>query len=532
MATMPAQNLIGGNLATPGAPGNFTSSQIAPALLQSQGPEQLPNVRIGAYTPGLRAWKWAVFGDSRVNFSSATGPDISVSTSGNTPLRTPTWLQAFLGDAEFTRSYAVSGDTASNWLNASRTGGRTIYDLVASDIDAVYIQYGVNDAMAQTPAITIVGYLQALCLEIMKSGKYVVFEAINPIRSPATSFVSTQAIIDSVNALMSAWLVNFRPNAIFIDTASALKDNSGFANPTYYNVDGIHFVQAGAYVAGKLISAAVRGMIPQRGGAFISPSNAQPNLLSVSLPAVFSLDATGTATAINQTSGQDSSGPYLDFVYTPTSLAGGVQQKNIYLAANFQSSNPPYYSLRGNEILQGYCKLILDDGNGGSPAAMEIAVRQRFYTASIFSDALQTGVVSVGAANFTEAVNISAITPRLINSAASVDAAPASGTGYNLQFIIRAQQTGASIRLRVYYPSLRIVGYSAPIAVTPGASPYTYTNNSTGNQFVYVAGGTVSSITQNGVATGLTSGIFPLAPNDTLTVTYSVAPTTFTIKQM
>ncbi len=42
---------------------------------------------------------------------------------------------------------------------------------------------------------------------------------------------------------------------------------------------------------------------------------------------------------------------------------------------------------------------------------------------------------------------------------------------------------------------------------------------------VYVAGGTVTVVAINGVATGLTSGAFYVSAGATITLTYSVAPT-------
>lgn len=64
-----------------------------------------------------------------------------------------------------------------------------------------------------------------------------------------------------------------------------------------------------------------------------------------------------------------------------------------------------------------------------------------------------------------------------------------------------------------------------PPAITVGASPFTFFNNQSYPVFVTVTGGTVSAITVNGVATGLTSGTFYLAPGSNITVTYSAAPT-------
>lgn len=73
-------------------------------------------------------------------------------------------------------------------------------------------------------------------------------------------------------------------------------------------------------------------------------------------------------------------------------------------------------------------------------------------------------------------------------------------------------------------------GVAAPAAiaaVTVTASPYTYLSGAGGT--LSVTGGTVSSITltRNNVttATGITSGLVPVANGDRVTITYSGLPT-------
>lgn len=64
-------------------------------------------------------------------------------------------------------------------------------------------------------------------------------------------------------------------------------------------------------------------------------------------------------------------------------------------------------------------------------------------------------------------------------------------------------------------------------AVTPGASPYTYTAKQSGA--LSIQGGTVSlaSLSRNGVSVtlGLVSGLISLSSGDSVTITYVVAPT-------
>ena len=56
------------------------------------------------------------------------------------------------------------------------------------------------------------------------------------------------------------------------------------------------------------------------------------------------------------------------------------------------------------------------------------------------------------------------------------------------------------------------------------SSPFTYTSAYT-NETITVYGGTVSSITINGVGTGATNGAFNIPPNTSMVITYSVGPT-------
>lgn len=67
----------------------------------------------------------------------------------------------------------------------------------------------------------------------------------------------------------------------------------------------------------------------------------------------------------------------------------------------------------------------------------------------------------------------------------------------------------------------------AALAITPGASPYSYTATRAGR--VYVSIGTVTAIEtgRNGtfINHGVVAGVFPVSAGDVLRVTYAVAPT-------
>jgi lysophospholipase L1-like esterase len=471
-------------------------------------------------------WKIATFGDSRSNTGS-TGPDIGGSQT-ILETRGVSWGVALMGDAELVGNYGVSGDAAASWASTSRTGGKTIGALSAQDVDLVIVQYGINDAIALTSASTVTGYLQALIQEIMKSNKLVLFESIQPLGSAATNAVAAQAIADAVNASMQAWLANFSGRAVFCDTATALKAGGSLVASAYQNTDGVHTNRNGAYVAGNLIAAKARELLPRRIGLYPARDNRNTNMLSmVSAAACFINAETGTISGASITQGQDSDGNYVEYLFTPATFVSSECKVRIESNANFLTSANPFYALNGAEVLQGSARVVVDDGAGGAPSVYGAGLRQRFYTAAVFRDwgTIPQGVPTANTPAFTERMDALLITPAVVNTAASVSATPSAGTGYSLQFYVSSSTT-TPVRVRLYNPQLRVVGYkTTPVTVTPPASGSAYTNATNVKQQAIVSGGTVSAIAQGGVTTGLTAGVFVLDPGDTLTLTYTVAPT-------
>lgn len=477
--------------------------------------------------PVFAPWKIATFGDSRSNTGS-TGPIVSESQT-ILETRACAWGIALMHDAELVRNYGVSGDTAALWASTSRTGGKTASDLSKSDADLVLVQYGINDAIALTSAATITGHLQALIQEILKSNKKVVFESIQPVGTAATNAATAQATADTVNASMEAWLANFRDVARYCDTATTLKGGGTYVVTAYQNTDGVHTNRNGAYVAGKILAASMRELLPRRAGMYPANDNRNPNMTiaAVSTSASFINAETGTISGATITRGEDSEGVYVQYDFTPATFVSSECKVRIETNANFLNTASPFYSLTGSEIIQGSARVVIDDGSGGAPAVYGAGLRQRFYTAAVFRDwgTIPQGVPTANTPVFTERMDATLITPAVINTAASVSATPAAGGGYSLQLYV-SSSTIAPIRVRLYNPQLRIVGYkTTPVTVTAPASTVAYTNSTNVKQQVILSGGTVSAIAQGGVATGLTSGVFILDPGDTLTPTYTVAPT-------
>ena len=477
-------------------------------------------------------YKAAFWGDSRYNGFPGSGTDVSQSGSLSAPTRSPMWICSFLGDTEYYKTYAVSGDTAPAWQSISRTAGKTFVNLNASDVDIVFIQYGVNDAMVLTSAATLTGYLQNLVAEILKSGKLVVFESIYPVNTPASQYVAAQATIDTVNANIQTWLANFSSQAVYVDTATTFKAGGTYASSTYIAAaDGIHPTRLGAYTSGKLVAAGARNLLPRRSAEFYGPASASPNMLNLTSPfpilTQFNSMNQGTATVV-QSSGQDSAGYYYEWNITPLTFGTTYTEAVLQLSVNFQTTSPPYYALTGNEVLQGGAKVLIDDGFSGAPNAYAMALRCRFFTGAVFSDIGGAGGAPTALdTKYNEKFSLQMLTPRLPNNGtASAVANPAVSSGLMLQLIVDSETLNVPYRVRLYNPQIRRVGFtSAAVSSTVGASPATITNTTNGPQQYFISGGTVSGITFNGIATGLTSGAFVLDPGDALVVTHTVAPT-------
>lgn len=105
-------------------------------------------------------------------------------------------------------------------------------------------------------------------------------------------------------------------------------------------------------------------------------------------------------------------------------------------------------------------------------------------------------------ANATSATSASTLSPG------------ATGTGLTLSSLLVANGVDSTVSNKL-----------APVSITPGSSPYNYTNALSYNIFVWVQSGTVSSIAINGSSVFSSTGqIIPLQPGEWTTVTYSGAP--------
>ena len=94
-----------------------------------------------------------------------------------------------------------------------------------------------------------------------------------------------------------------------------------------------------------------------------------------------------------------------------------------------------------------------------------------------------------------------------------------------VSLIIDLQRDLAKLQRDVNQGS-RALGWEITTPAVPASNAAEF-NNNLRPVTVYIRGGTVTNITVAGTALGVTSGTFRVIPGDSISITYSVAPTWF-----
>lgn len=517
---------------------NVDATYTAPAGVSTA----LQALESGAWNdpPLQRPYRWAMFGDSRANCLTVnTVLALTGSTTALNDQRPGMWLVGALTDSEIACNFGVSGDAATAWAASARANNKTINNLVSASrfgggpVDAVYVQYGINDYIAAASAATVSAAIQALCTALMGAGFKVILEATNPASAASYSTSAAaklQATIDG-NAILKAWAAGYPRQMVFVDTFASLIDGTGYASATYF-ADGLHFNRQGAMLSGAACATAARTLLPpKRGLTYTSGSLLQPNLIDWALPPTqFTNADVGTVTFSTPTWNLDPATgmPYAEVTMTATVLAGGYARGRWEIHATTVSGGAARYPIAVGDELQGSAYVTVDDGAGGPPPVQCVQIRHRLYSDAKYAD---VGVmVSAAGSTLLGPVAFRATTPTFVTATASAGiSAPGNGAGYPLLALVEFNTVGQVARCRMYAPCLRVVSCIQPTQPAAGASPFTFTNTTGAPVMLYVAGGTVSAITlaRQGAAltTGFTAGMFYLGQNDSATITYSVAPT-------
>lgn len=303
-----------------------------------------------------KPYRIACWGQERACGADSSTPEV-IGITRFTDIRSPYWFCAYRGDSIIVADYGNydggTGITAANWASTSRSGGKTISSLAskANSIDAVIFNYGGTDIVAgngTTPtAATVLGYLQANILAIMRMGLPVIVESIYPYMDVAVyrgvtsgwtsagsgTAAQKQAIADSVNSQLSAWLLNFPSQAVFVDVATTLKDGGTYAARKYM-VDGIELNMRGAMLVGKMVADASYALLARREGFYLGDTRTTvPEAIALT-PTGFtnyngSAGSQGTISWGTPTVGFDTTyGPYFEVTATCSAITG-LTAKNI-----------------------------------------------------------------------------------------------------------------------------------------------------------------------------------------------------------
>lgn len=624
------------------------------------GRDVLSDSNVARTNPTLaQPYRLACWGQERVNGADSTAPEV-IGTTRMTDIRSPYWFCAYRGDtiitADFGNHDGGTGIKAADWNNTARSQGKTFVALAGKsrEIDAVLFNYGgadISTGNGTTPtAATVLGYLQANILAILRLGLPIIVESIYPymdvsvyrgVTSGWTAYGSgtaeqKQAIADSVNAQLEAWCANFPDQVVFVDVATPLKDGGTFAARKYM-VDGIELNLRGAILVGRLVAAASTALLPlrrsmyigQRGALTPEAINLVPGFsnyfgaagtngtISWGTPTIgfdatygpyFEVTATCSAitgltpkniTAVSWSSGAltftvashammptqkftatgvsgsiagSMTGPYtvstnasettftVDYPSDPgtITIAGSPPSASSQIAVQEAYSNMSVFTdfikqsgspatgiaLAAGDMVQATAWVYADDGAGGTPPLDSLTIRQRIYyqagtPTSIYSDGGIVGPTSGNPAFQGPIGPVRMHTPPMVSSntsgGGSANLSNASGASLQLTPVFNA--TGAT-RLRLYSPSIRVV-QPGPIIISTPATGVAYTNKFPFPIRVVVGqnGATISAATVNrGDANSLytlgagflTGGEITLAPNDALTLTYTVATPTMT----
>jgi len=492
--------------------------------------------------PVQRPYRIAAFGDSRASFMG-TSTLLAVTGTANytNPSRAAHWLAAALGDAELVANFGVGGDTATLWDSTSRANSKLIRNLISASlfkggpVDAVYVQYGINDFISGTSAATVVAALKACLGALMASGMKVIFESTQPASAAnygASAAAKLQATIDS-NTAMQEWLASFPRQAVFVNTFYSLVDETGYASVTYIP-DGTHEGPLGAKLSGEACAVAARTLLPQKQAlVYTSGSLLQPNLIDWGAPTTYTASDIGTVTfsAVTWNTDTTTGMPYAEVTATCGVLSAGRALGHLEISATSATGATPRFPLAIGDELQGSAYVVIDDGAGGVAPVQAAPLRMRAYFDTKYADS--GAFIGAAGATFTTPIAHRFTTPTIVTATASGAIVNTASGGLQLQQSVEFNTVGQVARIRVYVPSIRVVSPGIqPSSASIPASAVAYTNTTGAPGTLYIGGGTITAITiaRQGTqfATGQTAGAFRLAQNDSVTMTYAVAPTTFT----
>lgn len=242
MATMPAGNLIGGNLATPNVPNIATNAEIAPNLLY-----------VRAHESGI-----AILGDSITDMVSDNTSAIN-QFAANGYL---TWAR-FLSNQRFffddSLNFGVSGNTIAQ-------AKARVPNVIASGVTRCIVLIGTNDLAVTSVTSMVDDWRDNIILPLQRAG-------IQPIIMPIWPRIGISAAALGVKNQFNDYLRRFAQSqaslssavrAMIVDVQDYFEDyaaatGSALADRLY---DGTHPSMIGAYWAGKALADVINQLYP------------------------------------------------------------------------------------------------------------------------------------------------------------------------------------------------------------------------------------------------------------------------------
>jgi lysophospholipase L1-like esterase len=158
----------------------------------------------------------------------------------------PTTGVAFLGDSIFYQLGGLAGwftFTGTAWVNAGVAGERTDQILARVNTDVVNVAYcviegGINDFQQGMTAAVAYANILAIVTALQARGIQPLLITTLPVVSTFLNAATLKAKTVQLNTMLRAY--SRTTGVPLVETYGPFLGSDGYANPTYYNVDGIH----------------------------------------------------------------------------------------------------------------------------------------------------------------------------------------------------------------------------------------------------------------------------------------------------
>jgi len=147
-------------------------------------------------------------------------------------------------------NYGIAGDTTINVLSRLPN-----YHISLGNAQLIVLQVGVNDLLRHRKPENVVEDFANILTSL--PNKPVLVIGLMPVDEKVERFAGVNADVTVLNQKIKT-LVNERPHTTFLETATAVGDDTGNLQAKYHLGDGLHLSPAGNQVWMKLIRSALQ----------------------------------------------------------------------------------------------------------------------------------------------------------------------------------------------------------------------------------------------------------------------------------